>query len=409
MNRSRFLSLALVGALVSLFLLWAFWPRAIAVDTALAERGTILVTIDEEAEACVHDVYEVSAPFSGRLLRIEVEPGDPVVAGETVLARMMPTNPDALDVRTEEQAAAAVDAAEAALALAEAEKVRAEADLTLAQSSLERYEGLVQVDAASRADYDRARRDLRFSTAQLRSAEAAIGIRTAELRQARALLMSLDTAEDVAMTGNPYPVHSTPLVAVTDGVVLQLHRESETTLQAGASILSLGDPLGDLEVVAKLLSPEAVRVRPGDTVIIERWGGERALNGRVRRVDPWAFTKISALGIEEQRANVLIELTDPEEERAGLGHGYRVYVRIVTQRRDDVVIVPTTSLFAHDGGDALYVLRNGRAVLTPVRRGLTNGLQAEVEGERLEGEQVVLYPDDDLRDGARIKARVAPV
>ncbi|NNU17555.1 HlyD family efflux transporter periplasmic adaptor subunit [Parvularcula sp. ZS-1/3] len=408
MNRSRLVSLAVVGAVVALFLLWAFWPRPIFVDTAIAQRGTILVTVDEEAEACVREIYEVSAPFSGRLLRVDVEPGDPVIAGETVLARMMPTNPDALDIRTEEQALAAVDAAQAALALGEADKARAEADLALARSTLERYEGLVRVDAASRADHDRAQRDVRFSAAQLRSAEAAISMRTAELRQARALLMSMEAAEEAAMTGNPHPVQSTPVIAAASGVVLQVHRESETTLQAGSPILSVGDPHNDLEVVAELLSPEAVRIEPGDPVLIERWGGDRVLNGRVRRVDPWAFTKISALGIEEQRANVLIELTDPEEGRVGLGHGYRVYVRIVADQRDDVLIVPTTSLFAHEGGDAVYVLREGRAVLTRVTKGLTNGLEAEVAGEGLEGAEVVLYPDPDLQNGDRIRPRGAP-
>lgn len=405
MNRSRLISLGALGVVIAAFLLWAFWPRAVAIDTAVAQRGTILVTINEEAEACVHDVFEVSAPFSGRLLRVEVEPGDPVLAGETILARMMPVNPDALDIRTEEQAGAAVQAAEAALVLAEADKGRAEADLALAQSTLARYEGLVEVDAASRADYDRARRDTRFSAAQLRSAEAAIGMRTAELRQARALLMSLDAAEEAAMTGNPHPIHSTPVLAAASGVVLQVHRESETTLQAGTPILSVGNPISDLEILAELLTPEAVGVRPGDPVLIERWGGDRVLNGKVRRVDPWAFTKVSALGIEEQRAAVMIELTDPQEEWAGLGHGYRVYVRIVTDRRDDVVIVPTTSLFPHDGGDAVFVVEEGKAILTPVKRGITNGLEAEIEGEGIEDADVVLYPSASLRDGDRVKAR----
>ncbi|MEL6279813.1 MAG: HlyD family efflux transporter periplasmic adaptor subunit [Pseudomonadota bacterium] len=404
MNRSRLITFSIMIGLAAAFFLYAFWPRATLVDFAEITQGPMMMTIDEEARARVRDVYVVSTPVGGRLMRVDVEPGDAVIGGETEVARMRPTNPAVLDVRTEEQAEASVAAARAALELAEAEAARADADVALARATRQRYVKLVEDEAASQAALDRADRDYRAAVAAARSAQAAIGMREADLKRAEAMLM--DFAE-VAGEGDmgEAPLDASPILAPISGMVLQVMHESETTLPAGAAILHLGDPDADLEIVAEVLSPEAVRVKAGDRVIVERWGGDEAMPGVVERVEPWAFTKVSALGIEEQRANVIIRLDCANAMHSGLGHDYRVYVRIVTWESADAVQAPSNSLFRNGDGWAVFVVENGRARLTPVEIGQNNGYQAEIlEGVSV-GDTVVLYPSDNLKDGAAVRAR----
>lgn len=403
MKAPRLYTIAVVAALVAAFLLYAFWPRAIPVDIAEVVREPMMTTIDEEAKARVHDSFIVATPAAGRLLRVEVEPGDPVEEGESIVARMLPANPSALDIRTEEQAEAAVSAAEAALELARAEALRASADFDLASSNRERFAKLFEEDAGSQADLDHAERDLQAARAALRSSRASIAMREADLRSAQAMLMSM-TGEGQE-TGNPHPPHSYPIIAPSTGVVLQVFHESETTLPAGAAVLEIGDPETDLEICAELLSAQAVRVRAGDRVIIERWGGDDPLEGVVSTVEPWAFTKISALGIEEQRVNVVIDLVGDKETWSGLGHGYRAYVKIVTWEDPETLTVPASTLFRNGDGWTVFIIENGRARMMPVEVGRRNAQQAELRTPIPAGTEVVLYPSDALRDGARIKRR----
>lgn len=218
-------------------------------------------------------------------------------------------------------------------------------------------------------------------------------------------MMSITNAQRIAATGNPHPAHAYPVIAPASGVVLQVIRESEKTLPAGADILEIGDPCDDLEIRVELLSAEAVRVRPGDRVIIERWGGEHALEGVVDRVEPLAFTKVSALGIEEQRVNVLIRLVGDPSRREGLGHGYRTYVKIVTWEDPDALTVPVSALFRDGEGWALFTVEGGRARKRSVEIGRRNASQAQLLTALAEGTAVVLYPSDSLADGMKVRPR----
>lgn len=405
MPRSRIMTFSVIGGVVAVFFLYAFWPRPILVDTADVIQGRMMVTIEEEAKARVRDVYVVSTPAAGRLLRVDVDPGDLVTEDESIVARMLPTNPSVLDVRTEEQASAAVAAAEAALELAKADAARADADLALARTRRDRYVTLVADEAASQAALDQAERDLRAAAAAARSARAAIGMRDADLRSARAMLTDFVGPEGDVDDAELQPDQSIPIHAPVSGVVLKVVNESETTLPVGAEIMRLGDPTADLEIVAELLSPEAVRVRSGDAVLIERWGGEGTLNGVVERVEPWAFTKVSALGVEEQRANVIIRLDCEQAEHAGLGHGYRVHVRIIVWEREDAVIAPANALFRHGGDWAAFVVEGGRARIRTLSIGRGNGRETEILDGVSPGETLVLYPSDALEDGASVRRR----
>ncbi len=403
-RRSRAWITAGAGVLLAAGLIFAFWPRAAIVDMGDVTRGRLVVTIDEEAKTRVRDAYVVSAPIAGRLLRVEVEPGDAVEGGQSTIARMLPTNPSALDIRTREQARAAVSAAEAALRVAHADFNKTMADKDLADLDMERARSLREGGHVSQAALDRAERAQRAANASLDTAKAAISMREADLANARARLISF--------TERPLPgadvtagEDAIPLTAPVSGRILRVMQESETTLAAGTPILEIGDISNDLEIVAELLSTDAVQVAAGDRVIIENWGGPYPLNGVVERVEPWGFTKFSALGVEEQRVNAIINFTDPLEQRQSLGHGFRVEAQIVVWEAEDTLVVPSSALFREGGAWAVFAVQNGRVRSTEVDVGRSNGVHAEILGGLDVGQNVVLFPGAGLTDGSRVKRR----
>lgn len=386
------------AALILLALLvLAFRPRSIPVDTAVATRGEMVVTVQDEARARVREVYVLSAPVAGQLLRVDKEAGDPVAEGEPA-ARLLPPAPAFLDSRSRDEARAAVTAAEAALAAAGDRAAQAAADRELAATEAERYEELAERGVAPIATRDRARRDLRAAEAALAAANAERRARQAELEAARARLA--DPAESDGPAGT---------VAITSpvaGRVLRVRQESEAVVAAGQPILEVGDP-ADLEIVAEMLSSDAAKIAEGAEALIESWGGEPdPLPGHVRRVEPSGFTKISALGVEEQRVNVLIDLDDPlAAARAGLGDGWRVEAAVVIWRGDSVLQAPVSALFRDGEGWAVFRIAGGRAALTPVRIGRDNGDVAEILDGLSEGDRLVLYPGEQISDGARVTGR----
>jgi len=341
---------------------------------------------------------------AGRLLRVRVEPGDSVVRGETVVAHMRPTNPAALDVRTREQAEAAVEAAEAALRVARADRNAAMARHDLARGELDRIERLAEREIASPAALDRARQEARIAAAAVETAEAAIAMREAERSNARAQLIGFEDRGLAAALDANAP-DDIPVRAPADGRILRVFQESETTLPAGSPIVEIGDIEGGLEVVVELLSSDAVQVAEGDPVVIDDWGGPEALSGEVTRIAPVAETKVSALGVEEQRVPVTVALDCPPEDRCSLGHGYRVEARIVVWRRDDALQVPASALFREGGGWAVFAAEAGEAILRPVEIGRTNGEQTEVLSGLDAGDAVVLYPSAAVEDGSAIAQR----
>ena len=390
-KHARLVAVALVVAAIAAV---ALWPEAVEVDIAQVTRGPLRVTIDEEGETRVHDRFVVYAPVAGRLLRIELEPGDPVVRGKTVVGRLASTEPPLLDPRTEAEYKAAVDAARAMVGQARADGDRAAATLDQARRSLRRLESLVEAGAIAREDLETAQTEAKTAESALRAAEAAVSRAEQELRLALARL------ERPRASGRVVDV-----AAPVNGVVLKRLRESETVVPIGEPLLEIGDPQR-LEVVADLLSTDAVRVSQGSEVSIEQWGGGQPLRARVRRVEPSGFTKVSALGVEEQRVNVIIDFAEPAAAVRALGDSYRVEVRIVVWQEKDVVKVPVGSLFRRGNDWAVFVVNDNRARLQVVELGHRNNDEGQILGGLGAGQAVVLHPPDTLTDGARVAERM---
>lgn len=405
-KRSRsFLTSVVIIALAAV-LAFAFWPRPMMVDIGAVTIDRMIVTINEEGRTRVHDAYVISTPVAGRLMRVDVEPGDTVERHKTVVAQMLPGNPAPLDLRSREQARSAVAAAEAALRLSRAELNRVIADKELADTDLERARTLRRNGAVSEATLDRAIREAREAQAAFDMAESAIEMRQAELKTARAQLLRFDDQQRLSTTrGDTQQVDEIPIRAPTTGRVLRVIQQSETTLPAGTPILEVGDIDSDLEVLVELLSTDAVQVASGDRVLIEKWGGPGTLNAVVQRVDPWGFTKFSALGVEEQRVNAIIRFADPQSAQAGLGHGFRVEARIIVWEDDDALVVPSSALFRDGQNWSVFLVEDGIAKQRPVTIGHNNGIQAQVVNGLEPGDRVILYPASGLRDGMRVVQR----
>ncbi len=392
-----------IGAMLLAGLAYAFWPRPVPVDFGTVTRGPMQVTVGDEGRTRVKDAFVVSAPLAGRLQRIELKAGDAVAAAKTVVASIRPTDPTFLDVRSRRQAETAADAAEDARDLAAAELRRAEAEESFSRQDLERATKLTLGSSISQRDLDRYRLDYETRRAAVAAAKATFNVRSHELETARAALIGPETKADDAAPAERCCIS---VFAPVSGRVLRLLQESETVVTAGTPLLEIGDP-HDLEVVVELLSTDAVKVRAGAPVIVSGWGGDGTLAGVVRRVEPFGFTKISALGVEEQRVNVIVDLTGPPERRVALGHGYRVDVAIVIWQADQVVRVPVGALFREGADWAVFAVRNGRARLARLKLGHMNGTDAEVASGLAAGDQVVLHPFDRIADGTAVEAREA--
>lgn len=404
-KRSRFVLTTAVGLLIAGALAAAFWPRPTMVDLAEVTRGSMMVTINEEGRTRVSEAYVVSTPVAGRLQRVAVDPGDAVVRGETTVAHMLPTNPAALDIRTREQALSAVQAAQAAVRVAHADLNAAKASEDFVAGELQRTESLAQRGITSEAALQRARQEFRVTQATVETAEAAIAMREADLANTQAQLIGFDD-QGLASVLDGQHSDDIPLYAPATGRILRIIQQSETTLPAGAPIMEIGDVEGDLEVVVDLISSDAVQVGQGDRVIIEDWGGTDALAGEIVRIDPFGITKTSALGVEEQRVPVTIALSSPAPDRSGLGHGYRVEVRIVVWEAADVLRVPSSALFRVNDKWAVFVENEGLADLREIEIGRDNGVTAEVLGGLEAGVQVVIYPSAAVQTGSAIAKRV---
>ena len=403
-KRSRRILTTVAVVLVTGALTVAFWPQPTLVDMGTVTRGTMRLTIDEEGRTRVSDVYVVSTPVAGQLQRVSVQPGDPVVRGETIVAHMRPTNPAALDVRTREQAQAAVTAAQAALRVARADLNAALANRDLSQSELSRTEQLVERGISSAAALDNARQVARVAQANVDTAEAAISMREAEITNAQAQLIGFDDRGLAAAISNNF--YDIPIRAPAEGRILRVLQQSETTLPAGAPIMEIGNIENDLEVVVELISTDAVQVAVGDPVVIADWGGVTDLSGEVIRVDPFGITQFSALGVEEQRVNAVISFASPHSDYTGLGHGFRVETQIVVWQAEDTLIVPSSALFRDKGNWAVFIVEDGAAQLRTVEIGPNNGIEAQVTSGLSEGDSVILYPSSGLSAGMDVAERV---
>ena len=386
---------------------WYVWPRPIAVDLAIVTTGPMEVTVDDVGKTRVRHIYTVSAPVTGTVLRISHPDGhqgisrhvgDLVTADETVVAVMQPTTPSFIDARSREQLQAEVAAADAGVQQAEADARRLETALDFSRTQYQRAQALGRTQSISVQALDKAKFDVDTNEAALASAKAQIDLR----RSVRASLAArlIDPSNSIANTD---PACCIQIRTPVTGRVLKIIQDSEAVLQAGAPLIEVGDP-ADLEVVADLLSTDAVRISPGSTVLIDGWGGA-PVAGRVTRVDPAGFLKVSALGIEEQRVRVTIDFVDPPGTWSRLGHDYRVIVHVATWNSPNALTVPVGALFRKGYDWAVFLVKDGRARTTPIRIAHRNSRTAEVVAGLSADDKVVLHPSDRVSDGTAVAER----
>lgn len=374
------------------------WPKPVPVEAAEVTRGALIVTVSEEGMTRVRNRYVISAPVAGQLRRIDWKAGAAVVAGETPLATIEAAGADFLDTRTMAQAEARARAAEANVAAAEAQRARAAAAAQTFLAEFERLRRLRDTGAISAQEFDVA--EMRAVTAQQEERAAAFALQVArfELEQAQAFLVR----GSVASAGTEESKEPLTVFSPVDGRILRVFQESARVVPAGFALMEVGDPT-DLEARIEVLSRDGVAIAPGARVLIEHWGGSEPLEARVRWVEPSAFTKISALGVEEQRVYVVADFVSPIEQRPTLGDNYRVEGRIVVWEGESVLRAPAGALFQRGGAWWAFVLKNGRAELRTLKVGRSNGLETEIVEGLAAGERVIVYPGDKIGDGVRVR------
>jgi HlyD family secretion protein len=400
-NRKIIYTITFVAVLIAL-LVWAFSPRAVPVELAKASEGRFELSVEEYGKTRVRERYTVSAPLSASIARISLREGDPVQAG-AVLASLTPVLSPMLDARTLQEQSARVETTDAMVSLANARIERARVALQQASVERSRSEKLApdRFVSASKLEMDRLAE--LAAKKELDSANEDRHVAIHELQQARA---ALRTVQEPSSGANKSVFTLKSPIA---GSVLRLLQQSESTVALGAPLLEVGDTK-NMEIVAELLTTDALQATSGTPVQIERWGGVGILEGRVRRVEPAAFTKVSALGVEEQRVNVLIDITSPYQQWKALGDGFRVSVRIITLIKEKVLRVPVSAVFPVTQSDdpdayAVFVVREGRANLQRVDVGARNGKDAWIKSGLQPGDQVIIYPGDAVREGVRVIAR----
>ncbi len=389
-----------IAAVIIALAVYALTPAPLQVDLAAIDRGHLSVTVDEQGVARIKDVFRVSAPISGKLERPPIKVGDRVHRDTTAVARIMPVDPPFLDARSRRQIEAGVETARAAVGLAEAQLFGARARERMLQRDLERAERLAAAGTISSRALDKAATDLETAKAEVAQAVANLELRKSELVSAEARLIEPDQlvatpARDACCV---------TVLAPVDGVVLKLPADSEQVVAAGTPLVEIGDP-SQIEVIVHLLSSDAVQIRQGSSASLSDWGGEETLNARVRRIDPAAYTKISALGIEEQRVDAVLDLIGDPGQWRGLGHEFRVMVHITLWEDADVPRVPMGALFRRGADWNVFRVVDGRAAATTVEIGRRNNTHAEIIGGLSAGDIVILHPSDRVIDEVKVVAR----
>lgn len=381
-----------LAGVVALIVL-ASLPKPVPVDVAVVSRGPLEVTVDQDGQTRVKDRYVVSAPIVGTLGRLELRAGDTIEEGD-IVARIAPLAPQLMDARSRAQSEARVQGSLAGQRQARAAVARAEAAKELADQMFERQQALAERGGVSQQALDQARFEARARTEELTSARFGVRVADYEVRMARAALGGVDSEAEEGMEV-PAPV---------GGRVLRVVHESEGVVQAGAPLVEIGDP-GALEIAVDVLTADAINIQPGAFVALERWGGDKSLEGHVQRIEPSAFTKISALGVEEQRVNVVIDIDSEREQWEALGDGYRVEARIRVWREDDALSIPSSALFRNESGWAVYRVSGETVALTTVEVGRRNGLRAQILDGLEENDRVVVHPSDQVVDGVDVRVR----
>jgi len=403
---SKLFALIALGAIVAAIVV-SLLPQPLDVDFAEAKYDTLMVTVDEDGKTRIRERYVVSTPLSGRLLRIGMDPGDAVRRGQTLLATIEPRDPELLDARAIAQAEARVEAAEAMLKRTGPGLEQARLEQANAEAELQRARSAAQGGGMTQSELDAAETRYRQASEEIRAARYSAEIAKFELEQARAALLRSKPQDENAQQGPNGWNHT--IRSPINGRVLRVFQESAAVVTAGMSLLELGDPV-DLEVEIDVLSSDAVKIKPGAHVILEHWGGDESLAGQVRLIEPAGFTKVSTLGVEEQRVNVIVDLIDPPAERQALGDGFRVEARIVIAQIKRALVIPTSALFrtAKFGEKdkwAVFRVVDDATELVPVEIGLDNGLFAQVTNGLSEGDTLVINPSDQVTAGVQVRQR----
>lgn len=386
---------SVVGALV-LAMIYALQPRAVEVETGVVHQGPLTVYVSEEGKTRIRNRHIVAAPVAGSMQRVTLKAGDAVKAGETVLTRIEPTLSPLLDARARSQAQARVDAATATRSRANEDIEMSRTGLKYAQANWDRIKNNTDKGTVSATDRDTFEREAEMKLREVRSAEFALQVADFELVQAKAALQQIDKPS----AGGA----SIEVRAPVNGVVLRVQQESATIVAPGAPILEIGDPT-DLEIEAEILSRDAVTIKPGALVTVEQWGGDEPAKARVRRVEPAAFTKVSALGVEEQRVLVLSDFTEQTPALKALGDRYRVEVRVAVWHSDDTLLVPAGALFREGSEWKTFVFDAGSARAVVVKAGRTDGKFTQVLAGLKKGDEVLMHPPDTVRDGTSVVKR----
>lgn len=389
--------IAVIIAVIAALLLWGFWPQPVMVEAVTVSRAPMTVSIEEEGRTRVIDRYIVSAPVDGVACRVQLEVGDPVEQGQVLLG-ITPLESQVLDPRSRAQAEARVAAAEAALSAAREQARVAAVEKDYAAAELERLRPLAEKGLLSGESFDKAENAAKTTTAVLRSAEFNVEVASYDLEAART------TLQYSAATAGDTPAERVPVRAPVDGRILKVHHECEGPVRTGEPLFEVGDPSA-LEVEVDVLSADAVKIQPGMSVLFDRWGGEQPLQGRVRNIEPVGFTKISALGVEEQRVLVISDFTSPATQWQRLGDGYRVEAQFVLWQEAQVLQVPASALFRYRDGWAVFVIEGNSAKLREVSVGQRNGLRAQILSGVEPGEAVINHPSDAVEDGRGVRRR----
>lgn len=386
-----------VGAAVLAAMVWAFMPAPAEVEVASVGQGRFERAVQDDGKTRLRERYLVSTPLTGRVARIELKQGD-VVTRDAVLASVWPVAPALLDARARSEQQARIGAMEASVARARANVGRSLAALEQARAELKRSETLAQQGYVSPNQNETGRLNVRLREKELESARQEEDATRHELEQSRAAL------KQFSQTTSEGPQRAFSIKAPVSGKVLKILQQSEGIVSAGTPLMELGDP-SQLEVVVDVLTEDAAQIKPGTPVRLMNWGGPEQLNGQVRLVEPAAFTKVSALGVEEQRVNTVIDITSPPESWRALGDGFKVDVRVLVQMVENAVMVPVSALFPVGARSALFIVDAGRVRQQEVEVAARNGVQAWIRTGLQPGTKVVVYPDSALRDGDRVRSR----
>ena len=394
MHMPRKTVLFIIIALIIGAIVYGFLPGPVSVETVMVKKEYMKVEIEEEGRTRVMNRFIVSAPVAGYALRIDLDVGDLANKGDAV-TQLEPLRSNVLDPRSRAEAKARVSAAGASLMAAKENALVAKVDSEFTQKEVERMRALHKDGLVSQEKLDAADAEALSREAALRSSEFSVEVAQYELEAANTALKysaAMDPAEYAEKVLIKSPV---------SGYVLKVNHESEGVVQAGEALVEIGDPKM-LEVEVDVLSADAVRIRPGTPVLFERWGGDKPLKGKVRVVEPTGFTKISALGVEEQRVLVISDIISPPEEWAQLGDGYRVEAGFILWESEEILQVPSSALFRYEEGWAVFVMKNKKALLRKVDLGRRNGMSAQVLSGLIEGDMVITHPDSSIEDGTSI-------